>query len=142
VSDDLAEVRKRLDELEKRIASIEGAITSKPKILLKKMSLKEFILEKHPRSDVEKTLAIAYYLEKHEGCTSISVMDIGKGFRDAREKVPSNVADKILKNISKGHMMETGEEKDGHKAYVLTNSGERLVESDFGNKKGSTQAEQ
>jgi len=134
MSEDIASIRNRLDELEKRIAKIEGLLPSKPKSLEKKISMKEFILQKHPGNDVEKTLAIAYYLENYEGFSSFNAMDIEDGFRDVRERVPTNVADKIQKNIAKGHMMEAKEEKNGHKAYVLTSSGERFVEDNFGEK--------
>jgi len=134
MSEDIASIRNRLDELEKRIAKIEGLLLSKPKSFEKKISIKEFILQKHPGNDVEKALAIAYYLEKYEGFSSFHTIDIEKGFRDAREKVPANVADKIQKNIAKGHIMEAEEEKDGHKAYMLTSSGEGFVEDGFGKK--------
>ena len=52
-------------------------------------------------------------------------------FREAREKVPTNVADKIQQSIAKGYMMKADEEKDGKIAYVLTNTGVRFIESGF-----------
>jgi len=131
VAEDIALMKRRLDDLENRIVKIEGLLLSKPKSIEKKVSLKEFILQKNPRNDVEKTLAIAYYYENCEGFSSCNKLDIQKGFRDARESVPTNVGDKIQKNIAKGHMMDAKGEKDGHKAYVLTNSGERFVEDNF-----------
>lgn len=131
MSEDIKRIRKRLEALEERVAKIEELFLSRPKDVEKKMSIKEFILKKHPRNDVEKALAIAYFLEKHDGFCSFNAIDVEEGFRNAREKVPPNVADKIQKNIAKGYMMEAEEEKDSHKAFVLTNSGERFVEDDL-----------
>lgn len=128
---EIAKIKKILEEHEERILKLEKLFQTKPEIIKKKVSIKEFILQKRPKSDVQKALAISYFLEKYEGLASFNVKDLEKGFRDAREKVPSNVADKILKNIAKGHMMKTGEEKDGFTAYVLTNSGEKFVDNRF-----------
>lgn len=94
-------------------------------------SIRQFIIEKAPSDDVQKSLVIGYHLEKHGDCKSFNVKDIEKGFVDAREKVPGNVADKILKNVWKGHIMQVPEEKDGLKAYALTNTGTKFVESGF-----------
>jgi hypothetical protein len=131
MSQDIEHITKRLEALEERVSRIEKLLPSRAKDVGKKVSIKEFILQKHPRNDVEKTLAITYFLEKHGGFCSFNAVDVEQGFRNAREKVPSNVADKIQKNIAKGHMMEAEEEKDGRKAFVLTNSGESFVEDDF-----------
>ena len=128
---EIAKIKKILEEHEERILKLEKLFQTKPEIIKKKVSIKEFILQKGPKSDVQKALAIGYFLEKYEGLAFFNVKDLEKGFRDAREKVPSNVADKILKNIAKGHMMKRGEEKDGFTAYVLTNSGEKFVDNRF-----------
>jgi hypothetical protein len=142
MSEDLERLGKSLDELEKRVSKIEALLESRPiDDLKKKLSIKEFILQKKPRNDVEKALAIAYYLERHEDFSCFNAMDIEKGFRDAKEVVPANVADKIQKNVAKGHMMEAEGKKDDHKAYVLTNSGDTLVEDDFGKKMTKSTAE-
>ncbi|MDA4112833.1 MAG: hypothetical protein OK474_02185 [Thaumarchaeota archaeon] len=95
----------------------------------KVISIRAFILEKSPTDDVQRSLVIGYYLEKQSGLSSFNAKDLERGFVDAREKVPGNVADKILKNVWKGHMMQVSEDKDGLKAYVLTNTGTKFVES-------------
>jgi len=128
----LDEVKERLENHEKRISRLERLLTeTKPGTAEKKLSIKEFILQKRPKNDVQKALAVGYFLEKHEEFASFNARDLEKGFRDAREKIPQNVADKIQKNIDKGYMMEMGEKKDDIKAYVLTNSGEQFVEENF-----------
>jgi hypothetical protein len=94
-----------------------------------KPTVRQLVLEKAPEDDVQRCVVIAYHLEKREEYKSFNAKDIEKGFVDSREKVPTNVADKILKNVWKGHMMQVPEEKDGLKAYVLTNAGTKFVES-------------
>ena len=95
----------------------------------KVLTIRQFMVEKSPTDDVQRSLVIGYYLEKQTGLASFNAKDIEKGFVDAREKVPGNVADKILKNVWKGHMMQVKDDKDSLKAYVLTNAGTKFVES-------------
>lgn len=130
-NEDIAEIKKKLEEHEKRISKLEAYSPVKPKIVKKKISIKEFILQKRPKDDIQKALAIGYYLEKYKGFSNFNAKDLEKGFRDAREKIPPNVPDKIQGNIRKGHMMEAGEKKSELKAYNLTNSGEKFVENNF-----------
>ena len=131
MSEEIDEINKTLQEHEKRIIKLEKLLLAKPEAPKKRLSIKEFILQKHPTNDLEKALAIGYYLEKYENLASFNAKDVEKGFRASREVVPTNVADKIQKNIAKSYMMEEEEERDGLKAYALTNSGERIVENDF-----------
>ncbi|MGB9622400.1 MAG: hypothetical protein ACPL07_01015, partial [Candidatus Bathyarchaeia archaeon] len=104
---------------------------SKPRKIGKTLSIKEFILQKNPKNDVQKALVIGYYLEKFKSVSPFNAKDLEKAWREAREKVPTNIPDKIQKNIAKGHMMEAEEEKGGLKAWVLTSTGEGVVEGGF-----------
>lgn len=131
----LKEHEKRIRALEQKVGGPEVAVAvavapAQPAAPAPKVqSLKQFVIEKSPTDDVQRSLVIGYYLEKQSGLASFNAKDIEKGFVDAREKVPGNVADKILKNVWKGHMMQVNDEKDGLKAYVLTNTGTKFVES-------------
>jgi len=53
----------------------------------KKVSIKEFLIEKKPHKDFHKTLAICYYIEKN-GTESFNAKDIENGFREAKEIIP------------------------------------------------------
>ena len=86
---------------------------------------------KKPKSNVHKTLAIGYYLEKCDNMSAFTVADIRAGFKAAREPEPSNIHAFINQNISNGHIMDFKEKKNKKKAYVLTNSGEEYIENDF-----------
>jgi hypothetical protein len=133
----LQDHEKRIKALEQKLASAEVTAPAQPAPVApaapvaatKVKSMRQFMVEKSPTDDVQRSLVIGYYLEKQSGLVSFNAKDIEKGFVDAREKVPGNVADKILKNVWKGHMMQVSDEKDGLKAYVLTNSGTKFVES-------------
>lgn len=128
----MKEVKQRIEALETRVAKLERAILKGGKrIVDKSLSIKEFLLEKNPKGDVNKTLAVGFFLEKYGGLSSFTVGDLRGGFVQAREQVPLNLNDMVNKNIEKGHMMGTPEGKDGKKSWVLTNKGEKLVQGNF-----------
>lgn len=129
--EEIIEIKKKLEEHEKRISKLESSFQTKPETIKKELSIKEFILLKKPKGDVQRTLAVGYYLEKYENLSLFNVKDLEKGFRSAKERVPGNINDKAYQNIKRGYMMEAEEKKDDLKAWVLTNSGERYVENGF-----------
>jgi hypothetical protein len=117
------------ETVETKVVAAAPVAAPAPPPVPSKSTVRQLVLEKGPVDDVQRCVVIAYHLEKREEYKSFNAKDIEKGFVDAREKVPGNVADKILKNVWKGHMMQVPEEKDGLKAYVLTNAGVKFVES-------------
>jgi len=128
-SDEMHELKKKLEEHEKRITELEKIFKSDPKTGKKQISIKEFILSKKPKKDVQKTLVIGYYLEKFEGMSIFNLKDLEEGFRKAKEKVPENINDKVNKNIKKDRIADAKEQKDNKKAWYLTNKGEEFVEN-------------
>jgi len=130
-SKEIAEIEKRIQDHEKRISELEKLLQAKPNSINKKMSIKEFVLTKNATDDQRRTLTIGYFLEKYGGNTSFNTSDINKGFRDAKIKPPRNINDKVNKNIAKGYIMEAAEEKDNKKTWVLTSTGEKIIESNF-----------
>lgn len=125
------EIREKLADLEERIGKLEGLFKSNPKVVSKEISIKEFILQKTPKDDVQKTLAIGYYLEKYDNLSVFNAKDLEDAFSRAKEKPPKNINYKVIKNIEKGYMMESKDKKDNLKAWSLTNSGEKVVENNF-----------
>jgi hypothetical protein len=126
----IEKIMEKLKELEIRVSKLEDFKPINVNKKQKKESIREFIISKNPRNDVQKTLAMGYYIEKYEQEDSFNINDIKKCFKDARERIPPNVADKIQLNIKKAHMMDT-DKKDGLKGYILTNSGLLEVENNF-----------
>lgn len=132
----LEEILGTLRKLDERMLRIEGlsqvaenfaAVQS----VKKKMSLKEFIIEKSPENAVQMTLVIGYYIEYYDGVSPFNASDLEKGFRAAKEPIPTNINDKANMSVAKGHLMEEKEKKNSLKAWVLTRSGEDLVQNGF-----------
>jgi len=125
---------KKLVELEKRIETLENILLNKENTAYssnKDISIKEFILMKIPKNDVQKTLCIGYYLEVYKNYGVFNSKDIEEGYILAKERIPKNINDKINMNKNKGYIMEAKEKKDKRVAWVLTNSGEAVVKTDF-----------
>lgn len=127
----MKELEHRLLDLEKRIEQLEAPVRGVQSSILgaKKLSPKEFLLTCSPPNDVQRTLVVAYFLEKFEGLTSFNIKDLEVAFERAKEKKPANMNDKVNLNIRNGHMAEATDKKDNLKAWYLTNTGERQVEA-------------
>jgi hypothetical protein len=122
------ETRARLVDLESRIKAVERLLKSPSNPAGQKpVSISEFLRSTKPSSDVEKTLAIVYYLEKFEQKDSINSREILDAFIRAKEPAPVNVNESVNKNIRKGFLMEVPARKESRKAWVVTNSGEVRV---------------
>lgn len=132
---DLKNLEHRLTSLEARIVRLEESKPLAPAVrkeaLTKSISIKEFILSCKPNKDVQKTLAVGYYLEKYEGLAAFSVKDLERGFKLAKEQKPSNINDKVNHCIKKGHMTEVIDVSTRSKTWMLTNSGEQFVKNGF-----------
>jgi len=127
IKKELEQIKDMLDRHEKKLSKLELFLIGRHKLKKKKLSLNEFILLKNPSDDVQRTLCIGYFLENYDGLSSFNKNDLETGFRKAREKLPPNVNDKVNLNIKRKYMDEAGEKKDGLKAWVLTNSGQKKV---------------
>lgn len=97
----------------------------------KKLSIKEFLIENPPTTDIQRTLAIGYFLEKHADMASFTKSDLEKGYVDAREPTPSNISVNIRHCIKQGHLMEADEKKNNKTSYLVTRSGEQFVMAGF-----------
>jgi hypothetical protein len=127
-TNELGEIRKKIEEHEKRISDLEN-LGKENAQQLKKFSPKEFILQKKPRDDLQKTLVLGYYLEHHRAISPFTAKDLEKTFGEAKEPVPKNINDNVNKNIGKAFMMDAESKKDKKKAWTLTGTGERFVEN-------------
>lgn len=128
-------IEQRFTELEARVAKLEGILSApdaaRRSAVPKKMSAKEFLLTKTFKSEVEKTLLLAYYLERVGDMPSFNINDVVSIFQAAKEKKPVNPSDAVAKNVARGFLMDASERKDGKKAWTLTSTGEKYVEEDL-----------
>lgn len=97
----------------------------------KKLSIKEFLLKHPPTTDIQRTLAVGYFLETQAGMASFTKADIEKGYSAAKEPTPSNIGVNINHCIKQGHIMEAEEKKNNKTAYVVTRSGEQFVAAGY-----------
>jgi hypothetical protein len=133
---EMKDLEIRFSAMEKRLADLERIVfrtgTEPAPSAIKELSVKEFILVKRPSNDVEKTLAIAYFLERFAGMTSFNIDDLAQHFQLAKEAIPTNINDKVNLSIKKGHVAEAKGKKNKKKAWIVTNSGEKFVENSMG----------
>jgi hypothetical protein len=125
----------RIDELEKRVDKLEKLLTVAGTATVaktKKLSVKEFLMTKTLKSEIQKAIALGYFLENFDGMESFNVDDLERAFRAAKEKPPKNMNDVVNKNIAKGLVMAAKDKKGSKKAWCLTSSGEKYVENDLG----------
>ncbi len=121
------ETRERFEAIEKRLSDLEGREESFPSSgSQKKKAVKEFILEKNPKNDVQRTLCIAFYLEKYENKERFTSRDISEFFKKSKLNSPKNVPDKVQKAIGNGWL-----EQDNKGEFYVTLSGEKKVEEGF-----------
>lgn len=129
-------IEQRMKELEIRVEKLEAASSPSHRVSPstakeKKLSVKEFLMTKELNKETQKTLVLGYYLEHGEGMESFNATDLETMFRSAKEKLPKNINDTVNKNIASGLMMEAREKKEGKKAWILTSTGEKHVESEL-----------
>ncbi len=124
-----ARIQKKLREHEERKSRLEKVFQEEAEKIRTKPSIREFVLSKKPKDEVQMILAIGYYLEEYDGLASFNVRDLEDGFRRAREKVPDNINYKVIRNVQKNHMMEAKDKKNNRKAWYLTNQGRDYVEN-------------
>jgi len=121
----------RVTRIETGSANAGGGQKAAARVAMKKLSIKEFLLESPPTTDIQRTLAVGYFLETHAGMASFTRADLEKGYSDAKESTPSNISVNIKHCIKQGHMMEAEERKDNKTAYVVTRSGEQFVTAGY-----------
>lgn len=86
----------------------------------------------NPRSDVDRTLVAAYFLEKFRDSQNSSAAEIRDVIREAKVPPPRNSNDSVNQNIRKGLIMTAGD-RDNKMVFVLTSDGEAAVEQMMGN---------
>ena len=127
------EISQKLEDHEKRIVKLEKLIARgfEDEKLEKKLSIREFLLSKKLKSDVDKTLAFGYFMEKYANLKFYNIRDFEKYFNKAKEKMPKNLNLAIYSNIKKGYISEVEEKKDNLKCWCLTKSGMKFCKNNF-----------
>jgi hypothetical protein len=95
--------------------------SSKPK------SPAQFFKSINPRTDNDRVLIAAFFLEKFRNAQSATSTEIRDLIKDAKIPPPNNTSEAINQNIRKGFLM-TGGDREGKTAFVLTTDGETKVD--------------
>ncbi|HEV2112474.1 MAG TPA: hypothetical protein VGT99_14040 [Gammaproteobacteria bacterium] len=130
------ELRQRIASLEARVGALERALGESSVVERtsgdrKKPAAREFLMSKNLKSEVQKVLALGYFLEHIAGMECFNIKDIEKAFHSAREKPPKNMNDAVNKNIARGFIMEAPDKKESMKAWYLTSTGESYLEGEL-----------
>jgi len=115
-------------DLQRRVSALESKFSSAPP-KPKETSIAEFIIEKKPVGEKEKTFYIGYYLETVRGVSPFYANDLATAYREAKEPVPTNINVSISRNVQRGYFMESAEKKENLLACTLTNTGLRAAKS-------------
>jgi hypothetical protein len=93
----------------------------------KQMSAAEFIKKANVKNQIDRGIALAYYLEHKRSQSNFTSSEIGDLGRETKYPF-TNISDNVARLVARGLMMSAGE-KDGQRAYALTASGEEYVDS-------------
>jgi hypothetical protein len=135
VTGDPGYVDKKIEELVSRflssrrpVASESAATTSVPQETGgKKTSAAEFLKKSTVRNQIDRALALGYYLERVAGISSFTSSELAQLGKETKQPF-ANASDSVAKLTGRGLMMSAGD-KEGQRAYALTASGEAYVEA-------------
>jgi len=111
-----------------------GTPTTPSQTKLKPKSPAEFFKMCNPKTDVDRTLAAAYFLEKYRNAQDASAAEIRGIIKEAKRQPPANINDSVNNNIRKGLMMTAGD-RENKMVFVLTSDGEAAVDQMMANVK-------
>lgn len=99
-----------------------------PTASLSQMSIVEFLKVKgNPKNHPDIAILFSYWLNKKKNLDSYNIDDIKKCYDEARITKPKNITDVMNRLQAKGYLEHKGE-KDGKKAWIITQTGDEYVE--------------
>lgn len=90
-------------------------------------TVREFLNDISPSTNVEMITAIGYFLWKKDGKETFSTEDIKSGYKSARESLPGNISRDMGKVVKAGWAGKGSHSQE----YFITNTGAKAVESSF-----------
>ena len=82
---------------------------------------------RHAGNQTDRALLLGYYLEKVDSQPSFTTTELRELGKQAKYSF-TNISDSVAGLVGRGLMMSAGE-KEGHRAYTLTATGEEYAES-------------
>ena len=93
----------------------------------KKVSPAEFLRKISHTSQLDRALALGYYMERMQAMQSFTTKDLAELSRQVKYPF-ANVSESVSRLVGRGLMMSAGD-KDGSRAYALTATGEQMIDS-------------
>ncbi len=128
--EELQEIKQMLEDFGRRLSALERLFEEKGDEVKKEkaISIGEFIARAKPKTDIQRTLVVAYFLENMVGKSPFNKKDIEETFKKAKVPVPQNINLCVYKNIQHGFLMEHKKKRGKLKTWSLTRTGEEFVE--------------
>lgn len=133
---EVSKIIEMLEDLNKRISKIEGNLVQKKespkeesekKEKLREESFMEFFNKYNPKKETDKALVIMHFLESRQKIDNMTSKEISNGFKEVREKIPTNVSDKIQMLHKRGLIMPEGS-LGRSKSWLITRTGLEYLE--------------
>ena len=93
----------------------------------KRLAPAEFLRKLSHTNQLDRALALGYYLEKVQNISSFTTKDLIELSRQVKYPF-ANISESVSRLVGRGLMMSAGD-KDGIRAYSLTASGEQMIDS-------------
>jgi len=121
-------VDKKFTELIEKQFVEEEALKRKPSSRKLPGSIIEFLKEKGAQNYTDRIIVFCYWLVHSKGYDSYNADDIYACYSEARISPPANINSMMNHLQGKGYLLLT-KEKEGKKAWVITQTGEEYVEN-------------
>lgn len=111
------------------VSSTEPASSAAPltDAVGKRLSPAEFLKKISHTNQLDRALALGYYLEKVEGFPSFTTKELAELSRQVKYPF-ANISESVSRLVGRGLMMSAGD-KEGTRAYALTATGESMIDS-------------
>lgn len=93
----------------------------------KKLSPAEFLKKLSHTNQLDRALALGYYLEKVQNLSSFTTKELIELSRQVKYPF-ANISESVSRLVGRGLVMSAGD-KDGLRAYAVTATGEQMIDS-------------
>ena len=126
MTNNVAELKERLEMLEERIENIEQLLDGGDS-QVEDGDLRSIVDQFDPSTHLERAVVIGYHFECHEGRENFTIQNIADGYRTAKFQEPANMSDVLANAEERGLVRRDGKEEN-YQLWMLTREGEQMVE--------------
>src|SRR2546426_70817 len=113
------------DVSRRRVEPTEGGTSPSPSFLEdRSMQPKEFLLDKQPKTDVERVACLAYYLTHYRETPHFKTIDISKVNTEAAQPKFANAANSVNNALKRGYLVQATRGQ-----RQISAAGERFVQA-------------